>query len=257
MLQGVVENDGLERGKRAEAAELLAICYLLLGEVPWAEKAFSTLLQIAPNYRLRLGARSKRVTALFADAKGRHRRNLGTQSHTPPAKVAAAPAGSRSGAHELRQPLTLRVLPKAAQVKAGHSWLVQVLVSGAAMPKSVTVYGSLEGQPYFDYTLRRVAGRWTAAIPMPTSQKSYKFKYFVEARDAVGKVVARLGKRVEPLIESVAIEKKLGQSTPIYKRWWLWTIVGVAVVGATTAGLVVGLDRVPEGSLAPGVIVLR
>jgi hypothetical protein len=28
---------------------------------------------------------------------------------------------------------------------------------------------------------------------------------------------------------------------PVYKKWWLWTIVGVAVVGgATAAGVVLG-----------------
>ena len=40
-------------------------------------------------------------------------------------------------------------------------------------------------------------------------------------------------------------------STPIYKKWWFWTAVGVAVVGAATAGVVAsqtgGSDRLPEG----------
>ena len=39
---------------------------------------------------------------------------------------------------------------------------------------------------------------------------------------------------------------------PVYKKWWLWTIVGVAVAGAAT-GLAVGLSgsQHTEGSLMP------
>jgi hypothetical protein len=41
--------------------------------------------------------------------------------------------------------------------------------------------------------------------------------------------------------------------TPIYKRWWLWTLVGVVVAGATV-GTVMGVsaarnDRLPHGTL--------
>lgn len=31
-------------------------------------------------------------------------------------------------------------------------------------------------------------------------------------------------------------------TTPVYKQWWLWTAVGVVVVGGTAAGLAVGLS---------------
>jgi curli biogenesis system outer membrane secretion channel CsgG len=38
-----------------------------------------------------------------------------------------------------------------------------------------------------------------------------------------------------------AAEKRA--STPIYKQWWLWTIVGAVVVGGVTAGAVVGSQQ--------------
>jgi len=42
-------------------------------------------------------------------------------------------------------------------------------------------------------------------------------------------------------------------STPIYKRWWFWTVVGVVVAGATTGGVLAsqlgGDDRLPGGEL--------
>jgi tetratricopeptide (TPR) repeat protein len=34
--------------------------------------------------------------------------------------------------------------------------------------------------------------------------------------------------------------------TPVYKRWWLWTLVGAAVVGGVTAGVVVGVQRAQQ-----------
>ena len=34
------------------------------------------------------------------------------------------------------------------------------------------------------------------------------------------------------------------EPAPVYKRWWLWTGVGVAVVGAGVAGLLL-MDRSP------------
>lgn len=33
------------------------------------------------------------------------------------------------------------------------------------------------------------------------------------------------------------------RATPTYKKWWVWTIVGVAIVGGAAAGLAVGLTH--------------
>ena len=44
--------------------------------------------------------------------------------------------------------------------------------------------------------------------------------------------------------------------TPVYKQWWFWTVIGVAVVGGVTAGLVVGLqddEPTPTGVLNFGI----
>lgn len=41
--------------------------------------------------------------------------------------------------------------------------------------------------------------------------------------------------------------------TPVYKRWWFWTVIGVAVAGAATGAVVAtqtgGSDRLPSGEL--------
>jgi len=40
------------------------------------------------------------------------------------------------------------------------------------------------------------------------------------------------------------------ERTPVYKKWWLWTIVGVVVVGAVVGGVVA--TQVPSGTWANG-----
>lgn len=47
------------------------------------------------------------------------------------------------------------------------------------------------------------------------------------------------------------------ESVPIYKKWWLWTAVGVVVAGAVTAAVVFTLPReleTEQGTLSPGTI---
>jgi tetratricopeptide (TPR) repeat protein len=69
-------------------------------------------------------------------------------------------------------------------------------------------------------------------------------------------LVALEKERLRKLAEA---EKLRRESSPFYKTWWFWTIVGVAVAGAaagTTIGLMSGEDHVlPGGSL--GTLDLR
>jgi tetratricopeptide (TPR) repeat protein len=51
---------------------------------------------------------------------------------------------------------------------------------------------------------------------------------------------------------------------PVYKRWWLWTVVGVVVVGGAAVGLAVGLTapstqkvEVSNGTFRPFGLVVR
>ena len=63
--------------------------------------------------------------------------------------------------------------------------------------------------------------------------------------------IAKLKRRIR------ALEKAANAPPPIYKRWWFWTAIGVAVVGATTA-TVFALqpdDPMPTpGTLDPGIV---
>jgi tetratricopeptide (TPR) repeat protein len=47
---------------------------------------------------------------------------------------------------------------------------------------------------------------------------------------------------------------------PVYRAWWLWTVVGLVVAGAVTTGVVLGTrggeEEPPQGDLDPGVVQL-
>lgn len=47
---------------------------------------------------------------------------------------------------------------------------------------------------------------------------------------------------------------------PIYKRWWFWTLIGAAVIGATAAAVAAnsgGFVQNPVGTLPPGQVQLK
>jgi hypothetical protein len=67
---------------------------------------------------------------------------------------------------------------------------------------------------------------------------------------------------IEKKIANIRRRKKRQQSAaasaPLYKKWWFWTVVGVAVTGATVATFVV-LNQPPDpvaGNATPGVLRL-
>ena len=43
-------------------------------------------------------------------------------------------------------------------------------------------------------------------------------------------------------------EKDGKEKKPVYKEWWLWTVVGVVVAGGVAAGVVCGLGKCSGGS---------
>jgi tetratricopeptide (TPR) repeat protein len=49
---------------------------------------------------------------------------------------------------------------------------------------------------------------------------------------------------------SAEVSRPAGKSTPVYKKWWLWTIVGVVAVGAAV-GIGVGVTASQQSSFNP------
>jgi tetratricopeptide (TPR) repeat protein len=104
---------------------------------------------------------------------------------------------------------------------------------------------------------------------------AHAFKAFLRERpqaknrDQVEQEIADLEQRIKVLrasapAEAVALKDVLlipaappEESVPLYKKWWLWTAVGVVVAGAVTAAVVFTLPKeieTEQGTLSPGTI---
>jgi hypothetical protein len=89
--------------------------------------------------------------------------------------------------------------------------------------------------------------------------QAYYFEFYVTAFDQENKVIAELGSAKKPMrikrIQAKEIKPPtiVIPSTPVYKKWWFWTIVGVAVAGGTTAIILVSLP--PQPPETGGVVI--
>lgn len=43
----------------------------------------------------------------------------------------------------------------------------------------------------------------------------------------------------------------VAESTPVYKKWWFWTLIGVGVAGGVAAGVAVAATSAPSGNGLP------
>jgi hypothetical protein len=93
-------------------------------------------------------------------------------------------------------------------------------------------------------------------LPPPTP--SAPIDYVIELMDSGGNVVATCGTSAAPLRWSRAIAavprppapslsvtaaaRPATSRPPLYRRWWLWTGVGVVIAAGVTAGVVLGLS---------------
>lgn len=126
-------------------------------------------------------------------------------------------------------PITLQPMPTNNTVK----------VCGAGLPRRAEVKivfttpsGESGGLAAYD------SGCFTREIPKDQSANGY---YVIASVD--GEPRASAGSRLQPLMLDVREDPKAGAaagSTPWYKHWLTWTIVGVVVAGGVTAAAVGG-----------------
>jgi tetratricopeptide (TPR) repeat protein len=76
----------------------------------------------------------------------------------------------------------------------------------------------------------------TLAVPAPALSAGVHVDYYVRALDEHGGVLAESGTPTLPFRLQVAIPIELRREPPRwYQKWWFWTLVGAAAVGAGTA----------------------
>ncbi|MEO1336792.1 MAG: hypothetical protein AAFV29_14190, partial [Myxococcota bacterium] len=71
-------------------------------------------------------------------------------------------------------------------------------------------------------------------------------EYYAEAYSYAGTLAARFG---DPASVLTARLSQRESDSRWYKKWWVWTLVGVAVAGAATTAIVVSQDNGSVGTL--------
>jgi hypothetical protein len=89
---------------------------------------------------------------------------------------------------------------------------------------------------------------------LPAATERGNLELYAEGRDAEGRVVARAGEPLVPLVLPV----RERDDVPLRRRPWLWVAVGAVVVAATVGVAIAaaGRETAPNGTLPPGQVSL-
>lgn len=220
---------GADQGQRLEAFEYLGASNLVIDREAEARVAFERMLGIDPYHALREPSGSPKIREFVE----RLRRQLVADAAIDPELqlVVDAPEAARASA----------TLP------------VAVRSEGAAVA-AVRVHHRSDEERQWQATELAPTGEGAFEGEVPTPATTGRMLLYAEARDGAGSVVGRAGEPHWPLEVDVRDELPV----PLVRRWWLWTLVGVAAVGLAV-GLGVGLsqgDQAPPGTLPPGRVEL-
>jgi hypothetical protein len=235
LLTPVVQSPIATISAKVAAYELLGLSYLILGDEKRARVAFENLLGLDQGHMLNDPSGSPKLRRFYDSVK---------ESFVP--------------GYSARATVTMEHAAPRRAIAGRRVELAASIVSGRGLMASVNLRWRRAG--LLTYRNRRMRGtprRMEAGFLLPEDTASYRLEYYIEARDSSGHAVGRVGSPEAPLTIKVAGALRV-DSTPIYHKWWFWTLVGAAVVGGVTAGVVAGSSEdAPAGSLEPNPVRLK
>jgi len=88
-----------------------------------------------------------------------------------------------------------------------------------------------------------VRGKRGAALALPPSfvgglLPGARIEFYTRILDGNAAVLADLGTAQVPYVFTVRTELQLGAPSHWYTKWWVWTIIGVAVASASTTAAI-------------------
>jgi tetratricopeptide (TPR) repeat protein len=244
-LRAVASDPAATRAQKAAALEVLGLSYLILGRRDRAREAFENLLAIDPDATLADPSLSPKLRRFFEEVKAAF-----VPGYRPGAPTVAlehaAPQGALAGRPLEMATAAVERAPCDRDRASESSCVREVVVRWRRR-------GLLE---YASAPLSRQSegGRFRGYLHPPADVSSYTIEYYVEARDLGGRVVGRAGGPEQPL--SIEVRGGRALSPAWYRRWWVWSLVGVSAAGATAAVLSATRSTAPAGTLPPGRIVL-
>jgi hypothetical protein len=232
LLRAVVDAGAATVAQKVSAFEILGISHLVLGQQRLAREAFENLLALDREHTLSDDTQSPKILRFYEQVKASY--VPGYRAGPPVTLEVAAPEGARGG-----RPLELQVkVSRGVQHVSEVRWFWR--------PSGTLSYRA-------ELMRRDAPGTYSVRIILPEERSRWSLEYYVEGRDATGQSRARSGDPLRPLSVAVeAAEVQTTTSTPWYRRWWVWTLVGAAVVGGGLAGGLAGRGgEAPAGTLAP------
>ena len=229
-MQRALAVPGVGPAQRLEAYEYLGAANVVLDREAEAEAAFLAMFELDPYHRVREPSGSPKIERFVEALRAR--------------TVADAALDG-----ELRLEATLpraarmdRPIPVRVDVEGGEVASVRVHLRGDEETEWRSV--ALPGGP------RRFEGE------LPGLDTTGRLEVYAQARDAARRGGARAGEPLVPLV--VEIRERVEDPTPLRRKWWLWTAVGVVAAGvALGVGVAVaGRETAPAGTLQPGRVEL-
>jgi len=205
---------------------------------------------LAEGYLLR-----GRVAAGTGDplaAEGQFRRALELR----PSSEIAEPKGQEAAALEAARKTTaaggLRLVQSPpGEATANQPARIDVKVEGDSEKMVATLELGYRAADTGAFMTARVTPPATLSVPAPTLAPGARVDYYVRALDEHGGVVAESGTPTLPFRLQVAVPIEARREPPRwYQKWWFWTLVGAAAVGA--GAITYAETRPPNELVIPG-----
>jgi hypothetical protein len=212
--------ESLTREEKIVTYRTLGFCHSGLGHTDAARDAFVQLLRVDDKAELDKSAAPK-VRALFEEAR---------------AAIATGQVAAPT-----QEPVLPSLHPEMRPSRGTPGQPLQVIVSypgGSA--QTVQIFHRGRGQAHYSTLSATVGPDGKFVLTVPGSEvQAPAVELYVTALDAGGGAVARAGSFSEPLTVAVTAPPEKPR-VPVYKRGWLWGVIGVAAAGLAV-GLGVGL----------------
>ncbi len=211
----------LPKEDRAIALQYLGLCQATLNDLPGAAATFKQLLDLDPQFSLDRSSTPPKILDLFERVKSTMPR---LQVPLPPPKTSE---------------LTLAHVAVPSSRPSHPIELKVTLTDPDHLAKKVVVRYRKKGDTSFSELIAMGENGLLASQIPGMFVVSPEIEYYIAAVDEAGKALTTAGTEDQPLVIAVREDPKPG-NTPIYKRWWFWTIAGVVVIGtvATIAAVV-------------------
>lgn len=233
-LSPVTRDARATRAQRLRALELIALAHFIRRDEAGARATFERILDIDPGYQLRDTSGSPKIRAFFDELK----RQL-IPGYDPTAGADLEHAAPTAGV--AAEPVEIEV-----RATRGGERVFSVVV--ATRRRGALAYQVLPAAP-------RGESRWRARPRPAASAKPYILEYYLEARDAGGAAVARVGSPDAPL--EIALTAGSGEGARRWYSRWYVIAAGAAVVAAGATGLVLAATAGPDaGTLPPGSVTV-